>query len=88
MDVNGGLTRKSLDRFALFLFTFPFVFESELSTLLEMQKASQIDWLFLVDRNIELSNLDAIFDRSRQSLIWEGLEEINQLVRNYLFIGG
>ncbi len=29
------------------------------------------DWLFLVDRNIELSNLDALFDRSRQSLIWE-----------------
>jgi hypothetical protein len=29
--------------------------------------------VFFVERNIELSNLDAIFDRSRQSLIWEGL---------------
>jgi len=28
------------DRFALFLFAFPFAFESSLSTLLEMQKAS------------------------------------------------
>ena len=44
--------------------------------------------VFLVERSIELSNFDALFDRSRQSLIWEGLEEINQLVRNYLFIGG
>jgi hypothetical protein len=84
MDVNGGLTRKSLDRFALFLFTFPFVFESELSTLLEMQKASQIDWLFLVDRNIELSNLDALFDRSRQYLIWDELAEFELLELDYL----
>jgi hypothetical protein len=65
MDVIGGLTSKSSDHFVIFLFTFPFAFESELSTLLEMQKASQFDWLFLVDRNIELSNL-----------IWEGLGEI------------
>ena len=49
MDVKGGgLTRKSSDHFVIFLFTFPFAFESELSTLLEMQKASQFDWLFLV----------------------------------------
>ena len=44
----GCLTRKSLDCFAIFFFTFAFVFESELSTLLQMQKTSQIDWLFLV----------------------------------------
>ena len=35
--------------------------------------------VFLVDRNIELSNLDALFDRSRQSLIWEGLLIITSL---------
>jgi len=38
----GGLTRKSSDRFAFHLFTFPSAFESKLSALLEMQKASQI----------------------------------------------
>jgi hypothetical protein len=43
-----GLTSKSSDHFVLFLFTFPFAYESSLSTLLEMQKASQMDWLFLV----------------------------------------
>jgi hypothetical protein len=42
MDVIGGLTMKSSYHFVIFLFTFPFAFESELSTLLEMQKASQI----------------------------------------------
>jgi hypothetical protein len=36
----GGLYYEKLDRFALFLFAFPFAFESSLSTLLEMQKAS------------------------------------------------
>jgi hypothetical protein len=36
----GGLYYEKPDRFALFLFAFPFVFESKLSTLLEMQKAS------------------------------------------------
>jgi hypothetical protein len=65
MDVIGGLTRKSSDRFAFLLFTFPSAFESKLSALLEMQKASQFDWLFLVERSIELSNL-----------IWEGLGEL------------
>jgi hypothetical protein len=39
---------KSSDHFVIFLFTFPSAFESELSTLLEMQKASQFDWLFFV----------------------------------------
>jgi hypothetical protein len=42
MDVIGGLTRKSSDRFAFHLFTFPSAFESKLSALPEMQKASQI----------------------------------------------
>jgi len=42
MDVIGGLTRKSSDRFAFHLFTFPSAFESTLSALPEMQKASQI----------------------------------------------
>jgi hypothetical protein len=60
-----GLYYEKPDRFALFLFAFPFAFESSLSTLLEMQKPVKFDWLFLVDRNIELSNL-----------IWEGLGEI------------
>jgi hypothetical protein len=41
MDVIGGVTRKSSDRFTLFFFTFPSAFESKLSALLEMQKASQ-----------------------------------------------
>jgi hypothetical protein len=41
-QINGGLTSKSSDRFALFLFTFPCAFESERSALLEMQKVSQI----------------------------------------------
>jgi hypothetical protein len=35
-----GFTKKSADRCAFFLFTFPSVFESKLSTLLEMQKAN------------------------------------------------
>ena len=44
MDVNGGLTMKSSDHFVIFLFTFPFAYESELSTFLETKKSSQI-WL-------------------------------------------
>jgi len=43
-------------------------FESKLPTLLEMQKASQFDWLFLVERSIELSNL-----------IWEGLGKMERM---------
>jgi len=42
-SLNGpqwGLYYEKPDRFALFLFAFPFAFESSLSTLLEMQKAS------------------------------------------------
>lgn len=42
MDVIEGLTRKNSVRFAFFLLTFPSAFESKLSTLLEMQKASHI----------------------------------------------
>jgi hypothetical protein len=42
MDVIGGLTRKSSEREAFLLFTFPSAFESILSALPEMQKASQI----------------------------------------------
>ena len=41
-DGPWGVTMKSSDRYAFFLFTFLFVYESKLSTLLEMQKASQI----------------------------------------------
>ncbi len=33
----------------------------------------------LVERSIELSNLDDISDMSRQGLIWEGLEEIERI---------
>jgi hypothetical protein len=40
--------------------------------------------LFLVDRNIELSNLDDIYDMSRQSLIWVGFYEIECLELGYL----
>jgi hypothetical protein len=35
--------------------------------------------VFLVERSIELSNLDDISDMSRQRLIWEGLVEIMSL---------
>ena len=35
--------------------------------------------VFLVDRNIELSNLDDIYDMSRQRMIWEGLEEVSRI---------
>jgi hypothetical protein len=38
----GSLTRKSPISVAVCLFTFPSAFESKLSALLEMQKASQI----------------------------------------------
>jgi hypothetical protein len=31
---------------------------------------------FLVAGSIELSNLDDIYDMSRQCMIWEGLEEV------------
>jgi hypothetical protein len=37
-----GLNKESSDHFVIFLFTFPFAYESSLSALLEMQKASQI----------------------------------------------
>jgi hypothetical protein len=37
------------------------------------------DWLFLVERSIELSNLDDIYDKSRQCLIWEGLINLNSI---------
>ena len=33
----------------------------------------------LVERSIELSNLDDIYDMSRQRIIWEGLEQIEVL---------
>ncbi|MFM7638032.1 MAG: hypothetical protein ACKO5W_09210, partial [Crocinitomicaceae bacterium] len=45
---------------------------------------SKFDWLFLVERSIELSNLDDISDMSRRSLIWEGLEELDRLELRYL----
>jgi hypothetical protein len=48
MDLVEGFTKKSAEHYAFFLFTFLFVYESKLSTLLEMQKASHFDWLFLV----------------------------------------
>ena len=35
--------------------------------------------VFLVDRNIELSNLDDFSDMSRQRLIWEALEEVSRI---------
>jgi hypothetical protein len=46
MDVKGNLTMKSSDHFEIFLFPFPIAYESELSTLLEMQKASRIRLAF------------------------------------------
>jgi hypothetical protein len=36
--------------------------------------------VFLVERSIELSNLDDIYDMSRQRMIWEGLSEIENLI--------
>ena len=42
-----GFTKKSSDRCAIFLFSFPFVYESKLSTLLETKKASRIRLAFL-----------------------------------------
>ena len=53
-----------------------------ISFRMEMQKASQFDWLFLVERSIELSNLDDIYDISRQRMIWEGLGEIKSLIKD------
>lgn len=38
----------------------------------------------LVERSIELSNLDGIFDMSRQRMIWEGLGQIECLELGYL----
>ncbi|MEY4141282.1 MAG: hypothetical protein RL110_653 [Bacteroidota bacterium] len=35
--------------------------------------------VFLVERSIELSNLDDFSYMSRQRLIWEGLEQIESL---------
>jgi hypothetical protein len=40
--------------------------------------------VFLVDRNIELSNLDDIYDMSRQRMIWVGFYEIELLELGYL----
>jgi hypothetical protein len=36
----------------------------------------------LAERNIELSNLDEIYNMSRQSLIWEGLGEIESVIKD------
>jgi hypothetical protein len=33
----------------------------------------------LVERSIQLSNLDDIYDMSRQRMIWEGLEHVEVL---------
>ncbi|MFM7662804.1 MAG: hypothetical protein ACKO6A_09070, partial [Bacteroidota bacterium] len=41
--------------------------------------AAADDWLFLVERSIELSNHDDISEISRSSLIWEGLEQNQEL---------
>jgi hypothetical protein len=38
----------------------------------------------LVGRGVELSNLDDIYDMSRQSLIWVGFYEIELLELGYL----
>ena len=35
---------------------------------------------FLVERSIELSNLDDIYDMSRQGLIWEGLGQSETVI--------
>ena len=37
------------------------------------------DFLSLVERSFELSNLDEIYDMSRQRLIWGGVEEIERI---------
>jgi hypothetical protein len=42
-----GLTKKSSDRFAFFLFSFQSTFESKLSKFLETKKASRIRLAFL-----------------------------------------
>ena len=45
---KGGLNNEKLRRLRHLAFCIPILFKSELSMLLEMQKASQIDWLFFV----------------------------------------
>jgi hypothetical protein len=40
--------------------------------------------VFIAERSIELSNLDKIYNMSRQSLIWEGLGEMERLELGYL----
>ncbi|MEN9304613.1 MAG: hypothetical protein RL264_3042 [Bacteroidota bacterium] len=48
MDVIGGLNKEKLRPLRVLTFCIPIAFESTLSTLLETQKASHSDWLFLV----------------------------------------
>ncbi len=42
-------------------------------------KSQSNDWLCLVERSIEISNLDDTSDMSRQHLILKGLNEISLL---------
>jgi hypothetical protein len=41
--------------------------------------------VFLVERSIELSNLDDFSDMSRQRLIWDGLEQIESIFNQKIF---
>lgn len=40
--------------------------------------------LFLGKSSIQLSNLDDIYDMSRQRMIWEGLGEIESVINDVL----
>jgi hypothetical protein len=81
MDL-GGLYYEKPDRFALF-YALIFTLKEKRKYKSEKQNESEVkkkkrhhlrNCAFLFSSgNIELSNLDALFDRSRQSLIWEGL---------------
>jgi len=79
MELNGWLNKeKPSAKSALFLH-FHSLLKACYQRLWKCKKPVISDWLFLADRNIELSNLDALFDRSRQSLIWGGLQQIESI---------
>ena len=82
---GGGLTMKSSDHFVIFLLTFLFVFESKLSTLLEMQKSShpprrRLDFTCSGDTNI--LTLNSFGQDGRKGV----LTRETTLLRNLIFL--
>ena len=63
-------------------------YKSEKQSESEVKRKSAVTFVtalfFLVAGSIELSNLDDIYDMSRQRLIWEGLGQIECLELGYL----